>query len=209
MDIVHPKLVEYLQTITPARDEVLKDMEALAAEKDFPIVGPLVGRILYQLARLTSPKKIMELGSGYGYSAYWWARATGPDTRIYCTEGSAENIGRGREYLQRAGLLEKVEFFKGDALKSLDQIPGEFDIVFMDIDKHQYPDGFRKAFPRLRKGGIFVTDNVLWSGRIVESDPDRSTAGILEYNRLIYNTPGAFSTILPVRDGVGITYKEA
>jgi len=105
-------------------------------------------------------------------------------------------------------LWEKIEYHQGDALDFLDRIPGEFDVIFMDIDKHQYPDGFRKAFPRLRKGGLFVTDNVLWSGRIVESDPDRSTRAILEYNQLVYNTPGAFTVILPVRDGVAVTLNE-
>ena len=84
----------------------------------------------------------------------------------------------------------------------------EFDIVFMEIDKHQYPAGFRKAFPRLRKGGLFITDNVLWSGAVVEANPDNTTAGVIEYNRLIYTTPGAVSTILPVRDGVAVTRKE-
>ena len=134
-----------------------------------------------------------------------WPLLTAPH---FCTEGSSENIRMGKDFLGRAGFTNKVEYFEGDALKSIDRIDGEFDIVFMDIDKHQYPEGFRKAFPRLKKGGLFITDNVLWSGRIVEGDSSPATLGVIEYNRLIYETSGAFSTILPVRDGVAVTLKE-
>jgi caffeoyl-CoA O-methyltransferase len=208
MEIIPHRLEEYLYSLTPPREQILKEMEALAAQRDFPIVGPLVGRILRQYARLLSPHRIMELGSGYGYSAYWWALGSSQETRIYCTESSPENIKLANDFLGRAGFLNKVEYFLGDALESLDRIPGEFDIIFMDIDKHQYPVGFQKGFPRLRKGGLFITDNVLWSGRVVEDDHEASTEGIRKYNELIYNTPGAFSTILPVRDGVAVTYKE-
>lgn len=208
MNIVDPQLDAYLHHITPSRHEVLREMETLADQRGFPIVGPLVGRILYQYARLLRPSRILELGSGYGYSAFWWALGSSDDCRIDCTEGSADNIQLAQQFLSRAGLWQKIEYHQGDALDFLDRISGEIDIVFMDIDKHQYPDGFRKAFPRLRKGGLFVTDNVLWSGKIVEPDPDRSTRAILEYNQLVYNTLGAFTVILPVRDGVAVTLKE-
>ena len=208
MDIVAPQLDAYLHRITPPRHALLQEMEALAEKRGFPIVGPLVGRILYQYARLLRPARILELGSGYGYSAFWWALATA-ETRIYCTEGSAENIRLGLDYLARGGFSNKVEYLEGNALESIDRIEGKFDIVFMDIDKHQYPDGFRKAYQRLQTGGLFITDNVLWSGKIVEDDNSPATQGVREYNNLIYSTPGAFSTILPVRDGVAVTRKES
>ncbi len=208
MDIVSARLDEYLHLLTPPRELVLQEMETLAAQRGFPIVGPLVGRILFQYARLLSPHRIMELGSGYGYSAFWWSLGSLQETRIYCTEGSPENIKLANDFLGRAGFSSKVEYYLGDALETLDRVPGEFDILFMDIDKHQYPDGFQKGFPRLRKGGLFVTDNVLWSGKVVDNDQDTATVGIRKYNELIYTTPGAFSTILPVRDGVAVTLKE-
>lgn len=208
MTLLPEKIERYIRQLSPSAHPVLDAMEKLADERDFPIVGPLVGRALFQLGRLTQAKRVMELGSGYGYSAFWWAIATPPDAKIYCTEGSSENAKLAQEFLTRAGLWQKVEYFVGDALESFSRIPGTFDIIFMDIDKHGYPDAFRKAYPRLRKGGLFVTDNVLWSGRIIEPNPDKTTQGVMEYNRLIYNTPGAFSTILPIRDGVAVTYKE-
>jgi predicted O-methyltransferase YrrM len=208
MDILQPRLEEYLNRITPIREGVLHEMESLASQRNFPIVGPLVGRILFQYARLVAPYRIMELGSGYGYSAFWWCLGSSQETRLYCTEGSPENIKLANDFLGRAGFAHKVEYYLGDAIQTLDKIPGEFDIVFMDIDKHQYPEGFEKAYPRLRRGGLFITDNVLWSGKV--ADPavdDPSTTGIRNYNDLIYSTSGALSTILPIRDGVAVTMK--
>lgn len=208
MDIVNPALEEYLHRITPTHHEVLREMETLAQWADFPIVGPLVGRSLFLMARLMNARRIMELGSGYGYSAFWFALAIPDDATIVCTDNSQENIQRAEEFLTRAGLWKKVSYIQGDALQSLDQQQGgEYDIIFMDIDKHQYPLGFRKGFPRLRNGGLFITDNVLWSGRVVEEDQDVSTRAIVQYNEMIFNTPGAFSTILPIRDGVAVTLK--
>jgi caffeoyl-CoA O-methyltransferase len=208
MDIVNPRIEEYLHRMSPVHHPILQEMETLAEKLDFPIVGPLVGRALYILTRLLNPKRIMELGSGYGYSAFWFALASSPDTKIICTENSQVNLDRARDFLGRAGFWDKVEYHRGDALETLDQQQGDFDILFMDIDKHQYPDGFRKGFPKLRKGGLFITDNVLWSGRIVETSQDTSTQAIARYNEIIFNTSGAFSMILPIRDGVAVTSKE-
>jgi predicted O-methyltransferase YrrM len=209
MNIVHPELEDYIHRISPTYHQVLKEMETLAEILGFPIVGPLVGRAIYVLTRLQNPKRIMELGSGYGYSALWFALASGPDTKIVCTENSQENIDRARDFLERAGLWSKVEYHRGDALETLQKLDGEFDMLFMDIDKHQYPDGFRFGFPRLRKGGVMITDNVLWSGRVLQQDPDVSTQGIVQFNEMIFNTPSAFSMILPIRDGVAVTLKES
>ncbi len=207
MNIVNPEMEEYLHRILPSPHTVLKEMESLAEKLDFPIVGPLVGRNLFLLARLMNAKRIMELGSGFGYSAFWFASATHPDATIFCTENSEQNIKRAQDFLGRAGLWNKITYFRGDALETLERQTEEFDIIFMDIDKHQYPSGFMKGFPRLRKGGLFITDNVLWSGKVIDAQPDAWTRAIIEYNELITHTPDAFSTILPVRDGVAVTLK--
>ena len=208
MNIVSPDLEQYLHRITPTHHEILKEMETLAQILNFPIIGPLVGHSIYILTRLQNPKRIMELGSGYGYSAFWFALASGDDTKIICTENSHENIDRAQDFLGRAGLWNKVEYRRGDALETLQKVDGEFDIVFMDMNKHQYPDGFRMAFPRIRKGGLMITDNVLWSGKVLDQDPDADTRAIVQYNEMIYNTPNAFSMIMPTRDGVAVTLKE-
>lgn len=207
MDIVNPDIVEYLLNITPERDAVLSDMEELAVEKNFPIVGPLVGRTLYVFALAIQAKRVLELGSGYGYSAYWFAKAIGKDGTVICTDGSPTNAERAREYFRRGKLAGKMDFHVGDALKIMDELDGTFDIIFNDLDKHQYPKAFRKALPRLRKGGLLISDNVLWHGRVLDKKPDSDTAGILTYNRLIYSSKDLFTTILPIRDGVSVSIK--
>jgi len=207
MEIVQGNIVEYLLNITPERDAVLEEMERLALERSFPIIGPLVGRTLYLFAQIIQPKRILELGSGYGYSAYWFGKATGKDTEIICTDSDASNAEKAQEYFRRGKINQKITFLVGDALKLLDEVSGEFDIIFNDLNKNQYPKALRKALPRLRKGGLFISDNVLWSGKLFDRKPDADTAGILTYNRMIYASRELFSTILPIRDGVSISIK--
>ncbi len=207
MEIVHPEIVEYLLNVTPDRDAVLEDMERLAVEKTFPIVGPLVGRTLFILAKAIGAKRILELGSGFGYSAYWFARAIGTDGMVLCTDGDAQNAERAREYFRRGKIASRIEFHVGDALKLIDTLDGPFDIIFNDLDKHQYPKAFRKALPKLRRGGLLISDNVLWHGKILDRKPDAETAGILTYNRLIHSSKEIFTTILPLRDGVAVSIR--
>ncbi|MBI1804497.1 MAG: O-methyltransferase [Ignavibacteriae bacterium] len=207
MDIVNSHIVEYLLNVTPERDEVLRDMEEYALARNFPVVGPLVGRLLLLLAKTTQATRILELGSGFGYSAYWFAKAIGKDGEIICTEGNPDNAQHAQTYFQRGKIANKVTFLVGDALKLVDDLEGQFDIIFNDIDKHQYPKAFRKALPRLRKGGLLISDNVLWSGKVLNHKPDADTAGILTYNRLIYSSKELFSTVIPLRDGVSISIK--
>jgi predicted O-methyltransferase YrrM len=207
MEIVHAELAEYLLNVTPDRDEVLQDMEQYALARNFPIVGPLVGRLLFLLAQMTKATRILELGSGFGYSAYWFAKALGSNGRVICTEGNEANAEHAGVYFRRGKIAQKVSFLVGDALKLIDETEGQFDIIFNDLDKHQYPKAFRKAVPRLRKGGLLISDNVLWSGKVLNQKPDRDTAGILTYNRLIYSSRDLFTTIIPLRDGVSISMK--
>lgn len=207
MDIVNPAIENYLHDLDPVRDPILLDMQAYAAPRNFPIVGPLVGRVLQQLALISGAQRIFEMGSGFGYSAYWFAQALGPQGRVYCTDGSAENARRAQDYFARAGLSAKLHFEVGDALAIIDQVPGEFDIIFNDIDKEYYPRAFHQAWPRLRRGGLLITDNVLWHGSVVTQDDRPSTAGVREFTRLIFNSPQLVSSILPLRDGVSVSVK--
>lgn len=207
MDIVHPFIVDYLLNVIPDRDDVLQDMERLAVEKNFPIVGPMVGRTLFVLAQSVQAKRVLELGSGYGYSAYWFAKAMGKDGLVLCTDGDPSNAERAQEYFRRGKIASRMEFHVGDALKFLDSFEGPFDIIFNDVDKHLYPRVFRKAVPKLRKGGLLISDNVLWHGSILDKKPDANTAGVLTYNRLMYSSKEVFSSILPLRDGLSLSVK--
>lgn len=221
INILHPSINNYLQDIIPERDEVLTEMEAHARENRFPIVGPLVGRVLHQLVLITNPTRIFEMGSGFGYSAYWMAKALlKPEANIICTDGSQENADRAVDYLKRGGIADRIDYRVGNALEIIDATEGEFDIIYNDIDKDGYPDAFQKAIPRLRKGGLFITDNMLWGGRVTQNIGNRSTdlnereqwinattEGVKEVTRLQYNSPDVFTTIIPLRDGVSVAVK--
>ena len=173
MDIVDPRIEHYMEDRLRRFDEpVLLEMEAYAAEHGFPIVGRNVGVTLEVLARSAGATRIMELGSGFGYSAYWHARAVGSTER--CTSPTAiPRTRRGpRSYLERAGLADRVRFHVGDAVQEFGQLEGDFDVIFNDIDKDGYPAAWRAASDRIRPGGLYVCDNVLWYGRVAVDDPD-------------------------------------
>ncbi|HEY7351508.1 MAG TPA: O-methyltransferase [Terriglobales bacterium] len=199
---------DYLYNLLPPRDEVLAEMEDEAAKRNIPIIGPAVARVLYQLALTSGAKNIFEMGSAIGYSTIWWARAVGDGGRVIYTDGDRKNSDEARRYFERAGVANRITVKVGDALELLSEQTQQFDIVFCDIDKEDYPRAFRMAVPRLRQGGLFVADNVLWSGRVAEKNPaEASTKAIQEFNRLLYESRDLFPTILPIRDGVAIAVK--
>jgi caffeoyl-CoA O-methyltransferase len=208
VDIVEPHVEQYMRTLLERYDDpVLLEMERVAAERNFPIVNRIVGVTLEALARSISARRVFELGSGYGYSAYWFARAVGPNGEVYLTDGDPENEKKALHYLGRAGLVERVRFRVGDAITSFEDIEGEFDVVYCDIDKEGYPDAWRAARDRIRVGGLYLCDNVLWSGRVVEADPDETTRAILEHNAMIAADARYLSVIVPTRDGVMVALR--
>jgi caffeoyl-CoA O-methyltransferase len=170
----------YLTELAEAQhaDAVLDDMEARAAEHGFPIVGRSVGRLLELMTRAIGAQRVMELGSGYGYSAYWFARGVGADGEVICTDGDADNATRAEDYLSRAGLWSVVRYHVGDALTSFAAQDGDFDIVYCDVDKSGYPDCWRAARERIRIGGLYLCDNTLWDGNVVTGRDREGAQGL-------------------------------
>jgi predicted O-methyltransferase YrrM len=200
---------DYLYSLLPKRDEVLAEMEDYATKHDIPIVGPAVARVLQQLALTINAKTVFELGSAIGYSTIWWAQAVGEKGRVIYTDGDSRNAERARGYFDRAGVSNRITLHTGDALEVLSEQKEQYDIIFNDVDKEDYPRVLRLVSPRLRKGGLFMTDNVLWSGRVAEKNPKEArTKAILEFNRLLYNSADFFTTILPIRDGLAVALKK-
>ncbi len=203
-----PEVEEYLYAMLPPRDEVLAEMEVEAGKNDIAIVGPAVARVLYQLAVISGAKKIFEMGSAIGYSTIWWARAVGEGGRVVYTDGDPKRAEKARRYFERAGVSPRITVRVGDALEFLSEEKTHYDIIFNDVDKTDYPRVFRLALPRLKSGGLFITDNVLWSGKVSKPNPDATTKAILEFNKLIYESKDLFTTILPLRDGVAVCVKK-
>jgi predicted O-methyltransferase YrrM len=207
--IVEAQTEKYLNALLPRRDAVLREMERHAAQHHVPIIGPACGRLLYQLARMIKARRVFEMGSAIGYSTLWLARAVGPRGTVFYTDGNPANARRAERFLRRAGVVNRVRILVGDALASLKSTPGQFDLIFNDVSKRQYPEVFRLAVPRLRVGGLFITDNVLWFGQAARpaASDDPETLAIQKFNRLIYRSRQLFTTIIPLRDGLSVCLK--
>src|ERR1700691_873213 len=210
------RVENYLYAMLPPREPVLQEMERQAKERDIPIVGPAVGRLFYQYAKLTKAKTVFEMGSAIGYSTIWWAKAVGEGGKVHYTDGSRKNADEARRYFQQAGVADRIEVHTGDALELLSERKEQFDILFSDVDQHDYPRVFHMDAARVRKGGRFLTDNTLWSGEVAHAagnpdlpkpEADKYTEGVIELNRLLYSSPDWFTTIVPLRDGVAVALR--
>lgn len=203
--LVSTELDRYLLELLPPRHPVIAEMEAAAKERDVPIVGPAVATLLSILARSIGARRVCELGSAIGYSTAFFAQAVGPGGSVMYTDGSEKNAAQARGYLERLGLADRVDFRVGEAVETLETTSGEFDVVFIDIDKDGYPQALEAAAPRVRRGGYLLADNTLWSGKVVDSGVrDRSTEGIREFNSRLFSRRDFESVIVPLRDGVAI-----
>lgn len=211
---VDPAIEKYmLGQIKKTDHPVLQEMEALARQKNFPIVGRLVGIFLETQAKMIGAKHVFEFGSGYGYSAYWFARAVGKDGRVICSDGKNENRDLAEKYLVSAGLWERLEFNVGMAQDIFLRTEGIFDICYNDVDKGGYPEVWRMARERIRPGGLYIADNVLWHGRVAMENftdiVEGWTEAIVEHNHLIFNDPEFDAFINPTRDGVIIARRKS
>src|SRR5215472_2132731 len=183
-------------------------MEQQAQQRDIPIVGPAVASVLYQYARLINAKKVFELGSAIGYSTIWWARAVGDGGEVFYTDGDPKKAAEARGYFHLAKVDRRIHVEIGDALELLSEQKQEFDIIFNDVDKEDYPRVLHLVTSRLRKGGLFITDNVLWSGRVVQpAAEEESTRAIQDFNRRLYAMQEFFTTVVPLRDGLAVALK--
>lgn len=209
LEIINPYLDAYLTQLSASKDdEVLLEMEAVGIQRNFPIVGPQVGRLLQVLTHLRKAKTVFELGSGYGYSTLWFARAVGAGGVVYHTEKSEKNRREAMSYLTRAGVVDRVKFLEGEAIASFQKSGVSPDILFMDVDKEQYPQGYQAFKDILRAGALVIVDNLLWDGRVLDmQNTEKSTLGVKRYTDLILADKRFITSIVPVRDGVGISLK--
>lgn len=200
---------DYIYSLLPERDAVISEIEEYAAKHDIPIIGPAVARLLMLLVQVSGAKRIFEMGSAIGYSTIWLARAAGPKAKVFYTDGDPEKARRANGYFQRAGVAMRIQMQTGDAIALLKKTPGTFDVIFNDIDKHQYPAAMRAAIPKLRRGGLFITDNTLWSGKAARpaAAGDSFTLGVQEMNRMAYASKELFPVLIPLRDGVTVCRK--
>ncbi len=199
----------YIYDLLPERDAVMAEMEKYADEHDLPIIGPAVARLLALLVQISGAKRIFEMGSAIGYSTVWLARAAGPKAKVSYTDGDPDRARLAREYFRRAGVAKRIRVQTGDSLELLKKAAGKFDLIFNDVDKHQYPAALRVALPKLRRGGLLITDNTLWNGKAARpaASDDSQTLGVQEFNRLVSSAKDLYTVLLPMRDGVTVCQK--
>lgn len=205
MNLVARRVAAYLDDLVPPRPARLAELEAEARRTDFPIIGPATGQLCYLLARLSNARHVFELGSGFGYSTAWFARAVkenGGGT-VHHVVWDDELSRQARDNLAALGLADVVRFHVGEAVATLRQASGPFDIVFNDIDKQDYPKALDVIVTKLRPGGLLLVDNMLWHGRIFERrDSSPATRGVRELTRRIQTDPGWIAAVIPTRDGL-------
>ena len=211
---VAPAIETYMRGLASVTDHpVLIAMETLAKQHRFPIIDRLAGIFLYTMTKTIQAKRIFEFGSGYGYSAYWFAKAAGDKGKVICTDGNPDNKFKAEHYLTEAGLWQSVDFVTGMAQEIFAQTDGSFDVCYNDADKGDYPDIWLMAKDRIRPGGLYLADNVLWHGRVAlhefEDIVPGWTEAIREHNVLIFNDPDFDAFINPTRDGVLVARKKS
>ncbi|MFI5056600.1 MAG: O-methyltransferase [Candidatus Acidiferrales bacterium] len=200
---------QYLYQLLPERDAVVREMEDYAERNRIPIIGPAVARLLSLLVQVSGAKRIFEMGSAIGYSTIWLARAAGPKATVFYTDGDPEKARRAQENFRRAGVSKRIHVQVGDALELLKKASGKFDLIFNDVDKLQYPAALKVALPKVKRGGLFITDNTLWSGKAARpaAPEDKHTLGVQEFNRLVYASKELYPVLIPLRDGVTVCRK--
>jgi caffeoyl-CoA O-methyltransferase len=198
-------LQDYLDDLVPPRHPELLAMEEHARVHGFPIIGPACGHLCYQVARMTGARRVFELGSGYGYSTAWFARAVRENGggEVHHTVWDAELSRQARGHLAALGLADLVRFHEAEAVSALSASSGPFDLVFSDIDKEGYPASLPVIEEQLRPGGVLIVDNMLWGNRVLDpAQRDDATEGVRELTRLVCQGPRWISSILPIRDGL-------
>ena len=201
---------DYLETLVPTRHPELQAMEADARQHHFPIIGPVVGHLCYQLALTVGARRVFEMGSGFGYSTAFFARAVaenggGVVHHVVWDEALSQ---RAQTHLGAMGYGEVVRYHVGEAIDALTSQDGPFDIVFNDIDKHAYPKSLPAIEAKLRRGGLLIVDNMLWSGRIFDAnDVSADTNGVRELTKLLTTSPHWTTSVIPIRDGIVVALK--
>ncbi len=210
-EINYSKVQDYLASLVPAREAEMQEMEKYAEKHNFPIIGPACGYYCYQLARMIKAKSVFELGSGYGYSTAWFAKAVRENGGgvVHHTVWDADLSKRAAGHLSRLGYGDLVQYHVAEAVETLRQTGGLFDIIFNDIDKEAYPDSFPIIKEKLRHGGILIIDNMLWHGQVLDpNDREKSTEAIRRFTRDITTDSDWIVSLAPVRDGMIAAYKK-
>jgi predicted O-methyltransferase YrrM len=210
-EIKFDTLQDYLTTLVPPREPILQEMEEYAEKNNFPALGPVCGYYCYQLARMIRASAVFELGSGYGYSTAWFAKAVRENGGgvVHHTVWDDKLSAMAKEYLTRLGLDDLIEYHNAEAVATLRRAPGTFDVIFNDIDKEGYPDSLPVIKEKLRSGGLLIIDNMIWHGQILDpEDKEKSTEAIRRFTHDVTTDHDWIVSLTPIRDGMIVALKK-
>jgi caffeoyl-CoA O-methyltransferase len=213
----YDRIQEYMTALVPVRPPEMQTMEGYAEEHDFPIIGPVAGYYCYQIARMVGALSVFEMGSGYGYSTAWFARAVKETSAerlnepgvVYHVVWDEKLSTMARAHLKNLELDKFVEFYVAEANHTLRSIDFQFDLIFCDIDKDAYPEALDVIEQKLRPGGVLIIDNMLWHARIFDpNDHSAATEGVREFTSRITTSSDWIVSLAPLRDGMIVAYKK-
>ena len=210
MDFLPKKISDYVLAHSQPEPELLQQLSRETWQKVLAprmLSGHLQGRILSMLSKLIHPKLILEIGTYTGYSALCLVEGLLPDGELHTIDINEELTNLQRRYFDKSGYGKQIIQHTGDALKIIPQLKQSFDLVFIDADKHNYPRYLELLLPKLPKGAVILSDNVLWSGKVVEKvdKDDIDTKALLKYNKLLNELPQLETVMLPIRDGLTVS----
>ncbi|MBO6605936.1 O-methyltransferase [Psychroserpens sp.] len=206
------KLDEYVVSHSEAEPELLQQLTRETYQKILqPIMlsGPYQGRVLSMISKLIGPKTILELGTFTGYATLCLAEGLQNDGEIHTIDVNEELVDFQRKYFDKSPYGHQIHQHLGSAIDIIPTLDQSFDLVFIDADKPNYVNYFHAVIDKLNPGGIILSDNVLWHGKVIEplKDKDYSTKALLEYNTLLRNDKRVETVVLPIRDGLTISRK--
>jgi Predicted O-methyltransferase len=204
--------------VGPEPDALVEEMDARADREGFPTVGPAVGGWLALLTRTVSARRVFEFGSGFGYSAYWFARELPANGTVVLTEVDREELEDARTYFERAGLADRAHFEHGDAIETVTEYQGPFDVALIDNEKSRYVEAFEAVRGKLREGGLVLADNAVTAGPIDRADvlavlrgesveASEASRGVADYLGHVRDADGFDTALLPLGEGVAVSVK--
>lgn len=197
----------FLHKTFPNPDRILEEIDKFGQTNDVPIIGPLVGRFLHLLVRACKPRSILEIGTAIGYSTIWLASALSDSSRLTTIEIDEETLRTAKQNVEKAKLTTKVRFLLGDAAKVVPMMKETNDLIFLDTEKSLYPKLLPDLIRLLNVGGFLVADNTLWGGRVATNDSSKETLAVKDFDNKIINDRRLFTVIVPIRDGVSLSFK--
>lgn len=211
MEFVDPQLQGYSESHTSPESELLRKINRDTHSdvlKPRMLSGHLQGRYLSMVSKMIRPKTILEIGTYTGYSALCLAEGLLADGKLITIDVNEELESRARGYFNQSEFSTKIDFRIGNALKIIPVLSGPFDLVFIDADKASYASYFDLIIDKVVTGGFILADNVLWSGKVINPNPDKDTQNILAFNTKVHNDPRVENVLLPIRDGILVMRKK-